>query len=174
MADLSGMPNPVARNNGLVIHELPGEVLVYDLDTNRAHCLNESAALVWQSCDGTNSVRDIVKQFETCGGGKVDEDFVWLAIDQLNENGLLNNSVRSTFDRQARRQLLKTIGCTSIVALPMIASLVAPQRALGVSSCACTTDLDCSLPQCPNKLPHCNNLGLCDPRPRAPAKRKVG
>ena len=48
----------MARQNGLVVQEMPGEVLVYDLDSNKAHCLNESAATVWRSCDGNNSVAD--------------------------------------------------------------------------------------------------------------------
>ena len=56
--------NPKARQHGLVIQEMPDEVLVYDLDTNKAHCLNRSAALVWRSCDGNNTVADIVREFE--------------------------------------------------------------------------------------------------------------
>jgi len=51
----------MARQNGIVVQEMPDEVLVYDLDSNKAHCLNQSAALVWKSCDGTNTVGDIVK-----------------------------------------------------------------------------------------------------------------
>ena len=62
--------NPIARQNGLVVQEMPDEVLVYDLDTNKAHCLNGSAALVWKSCDGNNTVADIVKQFESNGSGR--------------------------------------------------------------------------------------------------------
>ena len=48
--------NPISRSNGLVIHEIPGEVLVYDLNSNKAHCLNEPAAFVWKYCDGTHSI----------------------------------------------------------------------------------------------------------------------
>ena len=89
--------NPIARNNGLVIQEMPDEVLVYDLDSNKAHCLNETAAFVWKSCDGSNSVADIVREFETNAGGRVSEDFVWLAIDQLHENGLMEAGTESRF-----------------------------------------------------------------------------
>jgi len=121
----------MARQNGLVVQEMPDEVLVYDLNSNKAHCLNQSAAFVWKSCDGTNSVEDIVRQFESNGKGKVTEDFVWLAIDQLNENGLLAGEVAPRFAGQSRRQVLKTIGLASMVAVPVIASLVAPQKALG-------------------------------------------
>lgn len=155
--------NPMARQNGLVVQEMPDEVLVYDLDTNKAHCLNQSAALVWKSCDGSNSVADIVKQFESNGGGKVTEDFVWLAIDQLNENGLLSNNVAPRFAGQSRRQVLKTIGLASMVALPVIASLVAPPNALGNVSCACTAPATCApLMGCPSTV-NCNTSGVCAP-----------
>lgn len=152
--------NPIARQNGLVVQEMPDEVLVYDLDTNKAHCLNGSAALVWKSCDGSNTVADIVKQFESNGGGKVTEDFVWLAIDQLNENNLLDGKVAPRFAGQSRRQVLKTIGLASMVALPVIASLVAPQNALGSVSCACTSDAQCvTQTTCPSMT--CNTSGQC-------------
>jgi hypothetical protein len=155
--------NPMARQNGLVVQEMPDEVLVYDLDTNKAHCLNGSAALVWKSCDGNNSVADIVKQFESNGSGKVNEDFVWLAIDQLNENGLLEGKVAPRFAGQSRRQVLKTIGLASMVALPVIASLVAPQSALGAVSCACTAPANCqTMTGCPSTV-NCNTSGVCAP-----------
>lgn len=157
--------NPMARQNGLVVQEMPDEVLVYDLDTNKAHCLNNSAALVWKSCDGTNSVEDIVRQFESNGAGKVTEDFVWLAIDQLNENNLLEGKVAPRFAGQSRRQVLKTIGLASMVALPVIASLVAPPNALGNVSCACVNNAACGLPErmgCPSVV-NCNASGQCAP-----------
>ena len=45
--------NPTARKNGSVMQEMPDEILIYDLDTNKAHCLNETSALVWKACNGT-------------------------------------------------------------------------------------------------------------------------
>ena len=147
----------MARQNGLVVQEMPDEVLVYDLNSNKAHCLNQSAAFVWKSCDGTNSVEDIVRQFESNGRGKVTEDFVWLAIDQLNENGLLDGEVAPRFAGQSRRQVLKTIGLASMVAVPVIASLVAPQKALGAASCTCST-APCPAAGCPTTV--CT-AGLC-------------
>ncbi len=153
----------MARQNGLVVQEMPDEVLVYDLDTNKAHCLNQSAAFVWKSCDGNNSVMDIVRQFESNGSGKVTEDFVWLAVDQLNENGLLENEIAPRFQGQSRRQVLKTIGLASIVAVPVIASLVAPQKALGSISCACTNPSAClNRTNCPSTT-NCNQSGVCAP-----------
>lgn len=155
--------NPTARQQGLVVQELSDETLVYDIDKNKAHCLNHSAAFVWRSCDGSNSVADIVKQFELTGGGKVTEDFVWLAIDQLNDNGLLEEGLPSRFQGQSRRQVLKTIGLASVVAVPVIASLVAPPSALGSVSCACQTPGECvSRTGCPS-IVNCNVGGVCAP-----------
>ena len=128
---------PVARRNGLVVQEVPDEVLVYDLDTNKAHCLNKAAAAVWKSCDGTNSVSDIARVVEVELGSTVDDDFVWLAIDQLGENNLLDVEMRSKFPGQTRREVLRKIGLASVIAIPMIASLAAPKSVMAATSCLC-------------------------------------
>jgi hypothetical protein len=155
--------NPKARQQGLVVQEMPDEVLIYDLDTDKAHCLNKSAALVWRSCDGTRSVADIVREFESTGAGKINEDFVWVALDQLSENSLLEEGVAPRFAGQSRRQVLKTIGLASAVAIPVIASLVAPQHALANLSCACTAPGPCATAtSCPSTV-NCNPSGTCAP-----------
>lgn len=155
--------NPIARNNGLVIQEMPDEVLVYDLDANKAHCLNETAAFVWKSCDGNNSVADIVREFEANAGGRVSEDFVWLAIDQLQEKGLMEKNVEPRFAGQSRRDVLKKIGLATVVALPVIASLVTPQSALAAASCACINPAACGAQgTCPSTV-NCNGSGVCAP-----------
>lgn len=101
---------PIARREGLVIQELPGEVLVYDLETNKVHCLNRTAAAVWKSCDGKNSVRDISDLIADTEGSSVEEDLVWLAIEQLSENNLLENKPPVNFNHQNRREVIRKIG----------------------------------------------------------------
>jgi hypothetical protein len=154
-------PNkPIARREGLVVQELPDETLVYDLNTNKAHCLNRSAAVVWRSCTGNNSVQDILQEFGSRFDHKVTEDFIWLAIDQLNEKGLLEPGTQRRFPGQSRRQALKAIGLASAVALPVIASLVAPSSALAAVSCGCTSPASCSGTSCPSTT-NCNPGGVC-------------
>lgn len=123
---------PVARKEGLVIQEMPDEVLVYDLQTNKAHCLNQTAAFVWKNCDGENSVGDIVRQFENKTGERVQNDLVWLAIDQLGERNLLETNMPAKFAGESRRSVLKKIGFASMVALPVIASMAAPTAVMAV------------------------------------------
>jgi hypothetical protein len=135
---------PIARNEGLVIQEMPDEVLVFDMETNKAHCLNETAAFVWKACDGNNSVADITKLFGNKSGNPVDENLVWLAIDQLNENNLLAEEIKTNFNGQSRREVIKKIGLAAVIALPIVSSLVAPTAAFAV---ACTAgSLNCSSP----------------------------
>ena len=128
---------PTARKNGLVVQEMPDEVLVYDLDSNKAHCLNQTAASVWKSCDGKTSVADIAEALAMTAGTEISEDLVWLAIDQLSENNLLEQQVRADFAGRSRREVIKKFGLASVIAIPVIASLVAPQSALAASSCRC-------------------------------------
>lgn len=144
--------NPVARTTGLVIQDVPDEVLVYDMETNKAHCLNKTAAMVWKSCNGTRSVSQIAEFVGAQSGEKVADDLVWLAIDQLSSNDLLEKPVKAEFKGISRRDVIKRIGLTSMVALPIIASLVAPPTALAVGSCACSnpaTDCAPTVPGCP-------------------------
>ncbi|NJM54458.1 MAG: PqqD family peptide modification chaperone [Blastocatellia bacterium] len=52
-------PKPVSRQANIVVQDLESEVSIYDLSINKALCLNETSALVFQLCDGTNSVAEI-------------------------------------------------------------------------------------------------------------------
>jgi hypothetical protein len=154
---------PVARKENLVIQETTDEVLVYDLTSNKAHCLNQTAAFVWKSCDGNNSVTDITRLIESEAGSAVHEDLIWLAIDQLNEKNLLEKELVSNFAGRSRREVLKKIGLATVVALPIVASLTAPTSALASTSCACVTPGDCATQTgCPS-LVNCNGSGVCAP-----------
>ena len=150
---------PTARKTGLVVQEMPDELLVYDTENNKAHCLNQTAAFVWKSCDGKRSVADISNLYYIDSGNKMSEDLVWLAIDQLNENDLLEAEIKSAFAGQSRRDVIKKICLASVIAIPVVASLVAPKNAMAAASCACTTVIDCgSKPTCPQSA--CAG-GLC-------------
>lgn len=113
---------PEARKDRLVIQDLPEEILVYDLNTNKAHCLNETAAFVWKTCNGNNSVAEITKLFEKKSGDQISEDFIWLAIDQLNDKKLLKTGLDSRFNGKSRREAIKKIGMATVISLPVVTS----------------------------------------------------
>ena len=124
---------PIARKEGLVIQEMPDEVLVYDLETNKAHCLNQTAASVWKSCDGISSITEIKTKLEKEFKTTIPEDFIWLALDQLSKDKLLEKEIETKISGMSRRDVIKKIGFASMAALPVVAMLSFPQSALAVS-----------------------------------------
>jgi hypothetical protein len=140
---------PLRRKEGLVIQELPDEVLVYDLDRDRAHCLNQTAAFVWQHCDGRTTAGEIARSLGRKVNASVDEKLVWFAIDQLGRNHLM--ATRAVPPQLAaglnRREMVRALGLAAAVAVPVVATIVAPTPAQA-STCvasggACTTGAQC-------------------------------
>ena len=141
--------NPIQRKDNIVLQKLENETLLYDLKTNKAFCLNETSAMVWEFCDGNRSVsemsREMSKQLKTL----VSEDFVYLALDQLNKDGLLEHcdERNNYFAGLSRREAIRKVGFASVVALPVISSLVAPEASMAQSTCL-TINTICSPGQC--------------------------
>ena len=138
---------PLALRDNLVIRELDDETLVYDLDRDEAHCLNHTAALVWELCDGQTTARRAVHTLRAKLGEPVNEDLVWLAIKQLQRYHLVErtNNAPAVF----RRDLVLKYAPLA-VALPVIISITAP-TVVQAASCL-TPGSPCSpqgVPCCP-------------------------
>lgn len=120
--------NPIARKSNLVVQEMETEILVYDLSINKAFCLNGTSALVWQFSDGNNSISEIADLMSKRLKTLISEEFVWLALDQLKRDNLLENN--SEFEVKLnglnRREIIRKVGLASMVALPLISSVIAP------------------------------------------------
>jgi hypothetical protein len=126
---------PIRRKADIVVRELENEILLYDLSLHKAWCLNQTSALVYQFCDGANSVAEISDLMSRELKTPVSEDLVWLALKQLRRQNLLENEEESTSQVAglSRRELLKKARLTSIVMLPVIVSIVAPTAAMAAS-----------------------------------------
>ena len=120
-----------ARKDDLIVKEMPDEVLVYDLVRDKAHCLNHTAALVWNYCDGRTSVAKIAGRLGKELNAAVDESVVWLALNQLSKNHLLEERIvpPALMTGINRREMLRTLGVAAVVAVPVITSIVAPTPA---------------------------------------------
>ena len=140
---------PEARRVGLVVQELSGEVLVYDRERNKAHCLNSTAAWVWEYCDGKRSVEQIARAIEEEINAPVDEDVIWLGVEQLSKTHLLRESAKLPEHKSglSRREVMKRIGLAAAVALPVVTSIIAPSAAQAAnclpSGSACTSSAQC-------------------------------
>ena len=140
---------PIAYKDNIIIQEADSELLVYDLRSGKAHCLTESAAFIWNCCDGMTSVEQIRRKVEEKFKTEVSEDFVLLALEELGREGLLESPVETRFGKISRREALRKLGVGTMIALPLVASLAVPNTALAALTCesfVCHRPRDCAPP----------------------------
>jgi hypothetical protein len=73
---------------------------------------------------------------------------IWLALDGLKKEGLLEESYVSPVNNQSRREIIKKAGLMTVAALPVIYSLVAPTAAGAASVLLAPTSFCTSPDQC--------------------------
>ena len=73
---MNSRKRPLARKIELVEQQLNGELLIYDLRINKAYCLNETSTLVYQLCNGKNTVSEISNLISKKLNQPVTEDLV--------------------------------------------------------------------------------------------------
>jgi hypothetical protein len=142
---------PAARCEGIICKEVDGELLIYDLERNKAHCLNSTAALVWQHCDGQTSVTELARAVSTALDTRFGETVIELALTQLSRDHLLCETDEGlpVVADLSRRALVRRLGFGAVL-LPLITTITAPTALAATSNCipsggACT---DGGLPCC--------------------------
>ena len=152
---------PRARAAGLVVRDLPGEVLVYDRDSHQAHCLNRTAAFVFRAADGQRTVADLARLLASDRGAPVDEGIVHLALEQLDAARLLEAGPANG----SRRELLKRVGLGAVILLPAVTSLLVPTPAEAANTCI-------PVESCPgNTQQPCYNV---NPNTECPTNKCIG
>jgi hypothetical protein len=152
---MSGIhPLPKARRNQLVRKELGGEMLVYDRNSDEAHCLNATAARVWAHCDGRTTVAEMARLLEEEMKTPVADEVVWLALEQLRKSRLLQESwpTPAHLGQMSRRVMVRRLGIAAAVIVPLVTSIMAP-TAVAAASClpsgtTCTSDAQCCSNSC--------------------------
>ena len=129
---------PESRTNDIVVQELEGEVLVYDLIKNKAFCLNKTSAIIWQNCNGQRTIEEIAEYTGKELESLISKETIQLALEQFRTDDLLksNNRIENYLDGLSRREIIKRVGLSSLVALPLVSSLVAPKVTTAQSMCA--------------------------------------
>jgi hypothetical protein len=159
---------PEKRKDGLVVTELQDEVLVYDLERHRAHCLNPTAAFVFRRCDGRTTVRELARAYHAAGHGPAEESLVWLALERLDRAHLLQTPLGSSRlgPELSRRELIRRAAVVSGLLLPAITSAIAPTPAEAAATCTnnCSGKpfgTPCSSTAPANCLCTCDGAGNC-------------
>jgi hypothetical protein len=120
---------PIARSDDLIIEEVDDELLVYDSESKRAHCLTPTAARVWRACDGQKDASAIVLALD------MSQEDVDRALDELGGANLLDSPELEILNGNGSGITRRAFGSRSIqagaavAAAPMIYSIVAPTPA---------------------------------------------
>ncbi len=155
---------PISRKDNIVVQKFSDETLIYDLNVNKAFCLNETLRQIWELCDGKADIDEITLNLSRGLNKPVDQNLVWLAIDQLKKANLISydNRMKNPIEGLNRRAIIKKVGFTSLIALPMLSSIVAPEAIMAQSVCTqntntCSLDSECCSGICANTVrgPEC-------------------
>ena len=138
---------PVARKSEIFAENLPEEVILYDKALDRVHCLNKTAAAIWENSDGNKTVDDLVRVVEAKCGGSANRELVLQALEELEVAGLMEtgNSVGSSAGLPSRRE---AVGKMVMAGSALIATIVAAAPAAHASP---------GVPSVPPKLPISHN-----------------
>src|SRR5262245_30673541 len=115
---------------GLRHERVGGELLVYSPETAETHALNETAAIVFELCAGTNSREEMAAEIARRCGLPADEAIVDLALADLVEAGLVVADDGTPLP-VTRRALIRRLGLTAIAAalLPFVETIAMPSVA---------------------------------------------
>ena len=145
---------PRSRTEGLVVRQAGEELLVYDLERHRAHCLNRAAAIVWGECNGVRTIEEIAERVGKETNETVNAEWVTFALKQLEESDLL--AARFGFGKNlkgiSRREMARRFGWGAVAAVPLVSSILAPTAqaaaSCGTPSTPCTTSIQCCTGVC--------------------------
>lgn len=154
-----GQSVPRARKQGLVVQEMPDELLVYDLDRHKAHCLNQTAAFFGSVAMARRTsskwfgfwrrIRNLLLTRQWFG---------WPLINSrrrtcckaLPASGL-------ELPGSPAEKLIRRVGLAAAVSLPIVTSIVAPKATHAIncrtSGQGCTSSAQCCSGVC--------NAGTC-------------
>lgn len=82
------------RWDGLRVHEIDGEALVYDQHSADTHHLNETAYFVWNHCDGERTLNEIARFVTKVYDVEIQEALIHVeqVVVELQRRGLLTNA----------------------------------------------------------------------------------
>ena len=140
--------NPRARRTGILVQEVAGETLLYDLDRHRAHCLGPLLAEVWRRCNGRRSLPQIAGAVERATGQPMDEHALAVALRRLARAKLLEDAAVPA--APGRRDLLKKAAAVAGLTRVSVSSPRASAAASCVTVAACQAQNNkfCSLQPC--------------------------
>jgi hypothetical protein len=119
------------RVEGVQIERAADELLALKEGSLEAHALNQSAAAVYELCDGNTSRSEMAAEIHRRTGLPADEEIVDLALSELVETGLVMLDDAEPQPAVTRRALVRRLALSSTLALmlPVVETVVVPPAA---------------------------------------------
>ncbi len=109
-----------------LVRQLTDEFVVYEKETQHAHCLNKTAGDVWLLCDGKTTIAEMTQKFGS--------EAVYMSLQRLEKAGLLEAGLpASEAANLARRDMMRKVGIAAAIAIPVIFSVSVPTPAQAAS-----------------------------------------
>jgi hypothetical protein len=116
------------RVEGVQIERAADEILALKEGSLEAHAINQSAATVYDLCDGNTSKSEMAAEIHRRTGLPADEEIVDLALSELVETGLVTLDESESRSAVTRRALVRRLSLSSALALmlPVVETVVVP------------------------------------------------
>ena len=137
----------------LIVKQIGAEWVLYDEQTSTAHCLNGVAAEIWTACEEETSGTDIKVALRFERPDVRDEDIL-ASLNEMLKLGILEESTSSEAVSVSRRELVRKLGLTAAIALPIAITSVLVPPAAATASCGHLGAL------CSGTKPCCPGIGL--------------
>ena len=137
----------------LIVKQMGAEWVLYDEPTSTAHCLHGVAAEIWTACEQETSGSDIKLALRSDRPDLRDEDIL-ATINEMLKLGILEESTSSEGVSVSRRDLVRKLGLTAAIAVPIAITSVLVPPAAAAASCGHLGST------CSGTKPCCPGIGL--------------
>ena len=146
---------PARQVEGLQFERVADEILAVKPDTLEAHALNQSAAAVFDLCDGKASTADMAAEIQRRTGLPADEEIVELALAELADAGLIVRDAPESASGISRRSLVRrlSLSAAAVMMLPVVETILVPPAAAQVSPTTTTTSTSTTSTTAPTPTP---------------------
>src|SRR5262245_59379837 len=129
------------RVEGLQFERVADEILAVKPATLEAHALNQSAAAVFDLCDGKASKSEMAAEIQRCTGLPADEEIVELALAELVDAVLVVLDGPESPSTISRRSLIRrlSLSAAAVMMLPVVETILVPPAAAQASPTTTTT-----------------------------------
>ena len=125
--------SPLRVETNTSVQQVGDETLVYDHTRHKAFCLNRTSSAIWRRCDGAHTPAEIAAAITLELAEPIAEDLVIFALDQLQQDGLLDTAPAPPIPLLSRRDLVEKLGIRALVLLPAVAAVLVPKAAQALS-----------------------------------------